>query len=207
MSRKNVQMRGLKVCVIGCSERDNQHLAQQFARMGIQGEFCAEFPNESAFSQHQLLVFDGDNPALFHPTDKLPWPALPKVVLTAMETPSRLQWITEQKIDSYMRKPVRFDGVMTAFTLALDSAARINHLEAQLKRQEERLRARKFLFSAQLRVMRELQLEEDDAYNLLRRAAMAQHMTIENLSCELLSDSQPWLNLLKAVAAIPPASN
>jgi len=34
MSRKNVQMRGLKVCVIGCSDRDNHHLAQQFSRIG-----------------------------------------------------------------------------------------------------------------------------------------------------------------------------
>ncbi|MDI9222816.1 ANTAR domain-containing protein [Pantoea sp. EA-12] len=200
MSRKNVQMRGLKVGVIGCSDRDNQHLAQQFTRMGIVGAFFSIFPSETQLVEQQLLVFDGDNPALFHPTHKLPWPALPKIALTAMETPSRLQWITEQRIDSYMRKPVRFDGVMTAFTLALDSAARISQLETQLKRQEERLRARKHLFSAQILVMNELQLGEDDAYNLLRRAAMDQHMTIEHLSCQLLDNKTPWLNVLKALA-------
>lgn len=201
MSRKNVQMRGLRVGVIGCSERDNQHLGQQFTRMGIFGEFYSHFPTEAQLAAQQLLVFDGDNPALFHPTNTLPWPALPKIALTAMETPSRLQWITEQRIDSYMRKPVRFDGVMTAFTLALDSAARINQLETQLKRQEERLRARKYLFSAQILVMKELLPGEDDAYNLLRRAAMDQHMTIEHLSRQLLDDKTPWLNLLRALAA------
>ncbi len=200
MSRKNVQMRGLKVCVIGCADRDSHHLEQQFSRMGIQGEFCAAFPTEAQLVGQQLLVFDGDDPALFHPTNKLPWPALPKIALTAMETPSRLQWITEQKIDSYMRKPVRFDGVMTAFTLALESATRFAQLEQQLKRQEERLRARKYLFSAQIQVMQALQLGEDDAYNLLRLAAMAQHMTIENLSCEFLNNQTSWLNLLKALA-------
>ena len=194
MSRKNVQMRGLKVCVIGCSDRDNHHLAQQFSRIGIEGLFCAAFPDESQLADQQLLVFDGDNSTLFHPTNLLPWPALPKIALTAIETPSRLQWIAEQKIDSYMRKPVRFDGVMTAFTLALNHAAHINQLEAQLRRQEERLRARKFLFSA-------LRLEEDDAYSLLRRASMAQHMTIENLSCELLNDTEFWLNRLKSLLA------
>ncbi|WP_129543270.1 ANTAR domain-containing response regulator [Serratia sp. 1D1416] len=201
MSRKNAQLRGLKVCVIGCSERDNHHLAQQFSRMGIRGIFCAAFPDDAQLADQQLLLFDGDNPTLFHPTNQLPWPALPKIALTAIETPSRLQWITEQKIDSYMRKPVRFDGVMTAFTLALNNAVRIGQLKAQLRRQEERLRARKFLFSAQLRVMHELQLGEDDAYNLLRRASMAQHMTIENLSCELLNDTVPWLNRLKSLYA------
>ena len=201
MSRKNVQMRGLKACVIGCSDRDNHHLEQQFSRIGIEGVFCAVFQDESQLADQHLLVFDGDNSTLFHPTNPLPWPALPKIALTAIETPSRLQWIAEQKIDSYMRKPVRFDGVMTAFTLALNHAAHINQLEAQLRRQEERLRARKFLFSAQLRVMHALRLEEDDAYNLLRRASMAQHMTIENLSCELLNDTESWINRLRTLLA------
>ncbi|UZH01694.1 ANTAR domain-containing protein [Pantoea anthophila] len=199
MSRKNVQMRGLKVCVIGCSDRDNHHLTQQFSRIGIEGLFCTVFPDESQLADQQLLVFDGDNSSLFHPTNPLPWPALPKVALTAIETPSRLQWIAEQKIDSYMRKPVRFDGVMTAFTLALNHAAHISQLDAQLRRQEERLRARKFLFSAQLRVMNALGLDEDDAYSLLRRASMAQHMTIENLSCALLNDTEAWLSRLKSL--------
>ena len=199
MSRKNVQMRGLKVCVIGCSDRDNHHLAQQFSRIGIEGLFCTVFPDESQLADQHLLVFGGDNSTLFHPTNPLPWPALPKVALTAIETPSRLQWIAEQKIDSYMRKPVRFDGVMTAFTLALNHAAHISQLDAQLRRQEERLRARKFLFSAQLRVMNALGLDEDDAYSLLRRASMAQHMTIENLSCALLNDTEAWLSRLKSL--------
>ena len=194
-----VPMRGLKVCVIGCSERDNHHLAQQFSCIGIEGLFCVVFPDESQLAEQQLLVFDGDNSTLFHPTNQLPWPGLPKIALTAIETPSRLQWISWQKIDSYTRKPVHFDGVMTAFTLALNHAARINLLEAQLRRQAERLRVRKFLFSAQLRVMHALRLEEDDAYSLLRRASMAQHMTIENLSCELLNDTECWLNRLRSL--------
>lgn len=197
MSRKRVQMRGLQVGVIGCSPRDNQHLAQQFVRMGIDGQFYDDFPGTERLAGQQLLFFDGDNSALFHPTDRLPWPALPKIALTAVETPSRLQWIAEQRIDSYVRKPVRFDGVMTAITLALDTAARISHLETQLKRQEERLRARKFLFSAQLYVMREMSLDDDAAYNLLRRTAMAQHMTVENLSISLLQDVSVWMNKIK----------
>lgn len=85
-------------------------------------------------------------------------------------------------------------------TLALHHAAHISLLEAQLRRKEERLRARKFLFSAQLRVMHALRLEEDP-YSLLRRASMAQHMTIENLSCELLNDTECWLNRLKLLLA------
>lgn len=199
MSRKFPQMRGLKVCVIGCAERDNQHLSQQFTRIGISGSFSSEFPDAVSLAEQDLLLFDGDNSTLFHPTNILPWPELPKIALTAIETPSRLQWIAEQNVNSYIRKPIRYDGVMTAFTLALHNATRVSQLEQQIKRQDERLRARKYLFSAQLQVMNELKLEEDDAYNLLRRAAMAQHMTIENLSRELLNDKLLWLHRLRTL--------
>lgn len=199
MSRKFPQMRGLKVCVIGCPERDNQHLSQQFTRIGISGSFSSEFPDAVSLAEQDLLLFDGDNSTLFHPTNILPWPELPKIALTAIETPSRLQWIAEQNVYSYIRKPIRYDGVMTAFTLALHNATRVSQLEQQIKRQDERLRARKYLFSAQLQVMNELKLEEDDAYNLLRRAAMAQHMTIENLSRELLNDKLLWLHRLRTL--------
>lgn len=201
MSRKFPQMRGLKVCVIGCAERDNQHLSQQFTRIGISGSFSSEFPDAVSLAEQDLLLFDGDNSTLFHPTISLPWPDIPKIALTAIETPSRLQWIAEQNINSYIRKPIRYDGVMTAFTLALNHAERIKQLEQQIRRQEERLRARKFLFSAQLIVMNEFQLNEDDAYNLLRRAAMTQHMTIENLSCEFLNDKLLWIHRLKTLQA------
>ncbi|EIB99099.1 hypothetical protein S7A_11330 [Pantoea sp. Sc1] len=60
MSRKNVQMRGLKVCVIGCSDRDNHHLAQQFSRIGIEGLFCTVFPDESQLADQRLPPYRAD---------------------------------------------------------------------------------------------------------------------------------------------------
>ncbi len=199
MSRATVRMRGLKVCAIGCNARDAQHLQQQFSRLGIEAVFYDDFPPEEAFAGQQLILFDGDNPQLFHPTHRLPWPPLPRIVLTAMETPSRLQWIIEQQIAGYLRKPVRFDGVMTALTLALAFDARQQALTAQLQRQEERLKARRFLFSAQLFLMKALALEEEDAYTLLRRMAMQQQKTIEHFSMDLLADRQGYLALAKTL--------
>ncbi|MCU5773652.1 ANTAR domain-containing protein [Erwiniaceae bacterium BAC15a-03b] len=203
MSRARVRMRGLKVCAIGCDGRDAQHLQQQFARLGVEASFHEHFPPPAAFEGQQLVIFDGDNSQLFHPTHRLPWPELPKIVLTAMETPSRLQWIIEQQISGYMRKPVRFDGVMTAFTLALASDARQQELTAQLQRQEERLKARRFLFSAQLLLMQQLELDEDSAYSLLRRMAMQQQKTVEHFSIDLLANRQGYLALAKTLLAAP----
>ena len=195
MSRKNVQMRGLKVCVIGCADRDSHHLEQQFSRMGIQGEFCAAFPTEAQLVGQQLLVFDGDNPALFHPTDRLAWPALPKIALSMKETPSRLQWIVDQQIAGYLRKPVRSDGVMTALMLALHGWHQRCQLEQQIKRQEERLKARRYVFSTQLLLMQSLALDEAAAYSLMRTLAMQQQKTIEQYSCDVLAHPQHALAL------------
>ncbi|TCV98375.1 ANTAR domain-containing response regulator [Biostraticola tofi] len=194
-----VRIAGLKVGAIGCNGRDRQHLQQQFARLGVAACFYDDFPPPAAFDGLQLIVFDGDNPQLFHPSHRLPWPELPKIVLTAMETPSRLQWIIQQQISGYLRKPVRSDGVMTALTLALAFDARQQALTAQLQQQDERLKARRFLFAAQLCLMQHLALGEEGAYRLLRRMAMRQQKTIEHCSIDLLANRQGYLRMAKAL--------
>ncbi|MFS2224348.1 ANTAR domain-containing response regulator [Pantoea sp. B65] len=205
MSRAKLRMRGLKVCAIGCNGRDAQHLQQQFARLGVEAGFHDDFPPPAAFDGQQMILFDGDNPQLFHPTHRLPWPELPKIVLTTMETPSRLQWIIDQQISGYLRKPVRFDGVMTAITLALAFDARQQELTAQLQRQNERLKARRFLFSAQLYLMQSLALDEESAWSLLRSMAMQQQKTVEHFSIDLLANRQGYLALAKTLLSTPDA--
>lgn len=195
MRPDKIRLRGLHACVIGCDRRDTQNLQQQLTRLGMEVAFFAEFPAQSAFTHADVLLFDGDNPALFHPTDRLAWPALPKIALTMMETPSRLQWIVDQQIAGYLRKPVRSDGVMTALMLALHSWHQRCQLEQQMKRQEERLKARRYVFSVQLLLMQSLALDEPAAWSLMRTLAMQQQKTIEQYSVDALAHPQHALAL------------
>ena len=196
MARSGVRVRGLRVAVIGCDDRDAGHLEQQFRRLGVLGEFHADLPADG-LDGVDMVLFDGDNTTLSHPDRVLNWPALPRIVLTGVETPSRLQWIIDQHISAYLRKPVRFDGVMTALSLARSFWERDAALLDRIQRLEERLKIRRFLFSAQLLVMREFALGEDDAYALLRSLAMRQQKTVEHFSLDLLARPDGYLRLAK----------
>lgn len=193
MRPDKIRLRGLRACIIGCERRDAQNVQLQLTRLGMETEFFAEFPPESAFANADVILFDGDSPLLFHPTNRLPWPVLPKIALTMMETPSRLQWIVEQQIAGYLRKPVRSDGVMTALMLALHNWHQQSQLAQQIRRQEERLKARRFVFAAQLLLMESLKLDEAAAYSLMRTLAMQQQKTIEQYSCDALAHPQHYL--------------
>ncbi|MFP1677211.1 ANTAR domain-containing response regulator [Alloalcanivorax sp. C16-2] len=197
MSRPRIRVRGLRLLVIACDGRDARHLEQQFRRLGVEGRFYDDLPDEQSCEDADMVLFDGDSPVLSHPDRELTWPALPLIVLTGVEAPSRLQWIIRQAPSAYLRKPVRFDGVMTALTLARAAADQRQGLEVRIERLEERLRIRRFLFSAQLLLMKTFDLGEDDAYALLRSLAMNQQKTVEHFSLDLLARPEGYLRLAK----------
>ncbi|WP_262730079.1 ANTAR domain-containing response regulator [Alloalcanivorax marinus] len=201
MSRSRIRVRGLRLLAIACDDRDAHHLQQQFQRLGVEACFLAHLPGDDAFENTDMVLFDGDSPVLSHPDRELAWPALPRIVLTGVEAPSRLQWIIRQAPSAYLRKPVRFDGVMTALTLARAAADQQQGLQARIERLEERLRIRRFLFSAQLMLMKEFDLGEDDAYALLRSLAMRQQKTVEHFSLDLLARPEGYLRLAKDLLA------
>lgn len=186
--------RGMQIQVIGCNHQDGRHLKSQFANLGIDGFFATQVATDAeAFVGIDLIIFDGDSPDLFHPTRKLPWPDRPRIALTGVETPSRLKWIAEQQVVGYLRKPIRHDGLLTVLTLAHHFRQQQQQMQQQLEQQQQRLQARRFVFAAQLRLMRHWQLDEDEAYRRLRSEAMRQQKTVEQLAIELEAQPDRWL--------------
>jgi len=101
------------------------------------------------------------------------------------EAPSRLDWILSRDICAFLIKPVRSVGVLTALAVACREFQRRQALDLRLARLEERLRARRFVVSAQLALMRDHGLSEADAFARLRRLAMERRTTIEHVSVGL----------------------
>ncbi|PWW11644.1 ANTAR domain-containing response regulator [Mangrovibacter plantisponsor] len=194
--RKNTwRVRGLSLGLVGCDEQTAQNLEQQCLRLGMKTRRLAAFSLESDSTQVDALIFDSDNPDV-NGGDALSWPALPRIALLGNETPSRLQWVIAQGIDGHMRKPVRYDGLLTAVSLALHNWQNRQSLEASIQKMEERLKARRFVFSAQLLLMRHFALDENSAYSRLRTLAMEQQKTVEQFSIELVSQPEIQLGAL-----------
>lgn len=194
--RKNTwRVRGLSLGLVGCDEQTAQNLEQQCLRLGMKTRRLAVSSLESHSAQVDALIFDSDNPDL-NGGDAFPWPALPRIALLGNETPSRLQWVIALGIDGHMRKPVRYDGLLTAVSLALHNWQHRQLLEASVQKMEERLKARRFVFSAQLLLMRHFTLDENSAYSRLRTLAMEQQKTVEQFSIELVSQPEIQLGAL-----------
>ena len=86
---------------------------------------------------------------------------------------------------SFLVKPLRSAGIYAALVLAFERSERSNELKQQVLKLEQRLRSRRVVLAAVLQVMHTHALAEPAAFALIRRAAMEQRKTIEELSAEI----------------------
>jgi AmiR/NasT family two-component response regulator len=71
--------------------------------------------------------------------------------------------------------------------VAFDCAQRRSEEAAHIEKLEDRIRSRRVVFAAVLRLMRGHALSEEDAFNLIRQTAMRHRTTIEQLSAEIIA--------------------
>ncbi len=116
------------------------------------------------------------------------WTAgLPVIALVGVETPSRLKCMLDLKPAAFLIKPLRSAGIFTALVVAFDHAARQRETAARIEKLEERVRARRVVLAAVLQTMRSFDLAEPDAFALIRRTAMQQRKTVEQLSADIMA--------------------
>ncbi len=75
--------------------------------------------------------------------------------------------------------------------MAFERATRAAGLKQQVLKLEARLRSRRIVLAAVLQVMQSHALAEPAAFALIRRAAMEQRKTIEQMSAEIAAQGGP----------------
>lgn len=115
----------------------------------------------------------------------------PTVALIGSETPGRLEAMLARQPSAYLMKPIRPTGIYSSLAIATHQFAVLQTIRRKLASAEERLRARRLLFSAVLRIMNQAKVSEVEAFRFLQRSAMSQRMTIEALSARILSGEFP----------------
>ncbi|MFT4115321.1 MAG: ANTAR domain-containing protein [Bradyrhizobium sp.] len=109
----------------------------------------------------------------------------PVIALLGTETPSRLKLVFELDPASFLVKPLRSAGIYAALVMAFERSERTGELKQQIVKLEQRLRSRRIVLAAVLQVMHSQALAEPAAFALIRKAAMEQRKTIEELSAEI----------------------
>jgi len=179
-------LRGRKALVAIKDERDASIVRRQFERLGI--DIVAWEPGATVDCDPDVTLIDDDFLPLTSPAQRALLARGPVIALLGTETPSRLKLVLELDPASFLVKPLRSAGIYAALVLAFERTERTGELKLQVVKLEERLRSRRIVLAAVLQIMHSHAVGEPAAFALIRRAAMEQRKTIEQISAEIASN-------------------
>jgi AmiR/NasT family two-component response regulator len=113
-------------------------------------------------------------------------PPAPIIGLLGVSAPSRLKALMRAGATSFLRKPIHGAAVYPALFVGVNEYRRHRHLENLLEDQERRRRGRRDVVKAIIRTMTEYGIDDDEAYDLLRRRSMKTRKTMEDLCKDLI---------------------
>jgi AmiR/NasT family two-component response regulator len=139
-------------------------------------------------SDRDVIFIDGDiSEAAVLPRSAIArLPPAPIIGLLGVSAPSRLKALMRAGATSFLRKPIHGAAVYPALFVGVNEYRRHRHLEALLEDQGRRRRGRRDLVKAIIRTMSEYGIDDDEAYDLLRRRSMAMRQTMEDLCKDLV---------------------
>jgi AmiR/NasT family two-component response regulator len=180
-------VRGRHTLLIMRDEREISIVRRQLNRLGMSvTETDPEQPIDPKPAV-DVIVLDADSISIKSEATYALRANVPVIALIGTETPSRLKWLLDLRPASFLIKPLRSAGLYTALVVAFDCAQRRSEEAAHIEKLEDRIRSRRVVFAAVLRLMRGHSLSEEDAFNLIRQTAMRNRTTIEQLSAEIVA--------------------
>jgi AmiR/NasT family two-component response regulator len=179
-------VRGRRALTLIKDAREIAVVRRQLERLGM--TIVERDPDDTiaSFDAVDVVILDAD--AI--PLDRCArtWRATaPIIALVGTETPSRLKSLLEMETASFLVKPLRSAGLYTALVFGLHRAQRNDEIARRIQRLDERVRARRIVLAATIEIMRRYALPESEAFALIRRAAMINRATIEQLSVEIVA--------------------
>ena len=127
----------------------------------------------------------------------------PIIGLIGVSAPSRLKALMRAGATAFLRKPIHGSAVYPALFVGVNEYRRHRHLEELLEAHERRRQGRRDVVKAIIRTMAEYGIDDDEAYDLLRRRSMKTRQTMEDLCKDLIrstdgqehGESVPWRKL------------
>lgn len=170
------ELRHLKVLVLHPLDREMEELMQHLKRIGCQTELL--WPVPSALGDVDVLFFaitpEGAPLTLPRMGERSP----ARVAIVDFESPSALKSLLDGDAHSFITKPVRASGILSALLLARSLHGYQSRLEAKVAKLEETLRSRREIERATRILMEMRGLDEDKAYQLIRSQATSQRLAM-----------------------------
>jgi AmiR/NasT family two-component response regulator len=183
--------RDMSVAVLHAPDSNRQILADTLARLGLRTTLIdpqKEDPRaRNVVGSVDILFFDADaiedNLAGFGCGTA----SIPLIAVLGLETPSRLQRTFELGPSALLHKPLRPTGIYTALFFAVNEFRRRQKLVARLTDVEARHGARRFVVKAVLTLAERHNVDDEEAFRMLRVQSMKQRLTVEEMAIRLVA--------------------
>ncbi|WGD32177.1 ANTAR domain-containing protein [Ancylobacter sp. WKF20] len=166
-------------------------LEMTLAKLGVGAEFRAvseprvEIDVAGLNPERDILFLDGDLDIVIagEPGETARLPQVPVIGLVGVEAPSRLKNLINLGATAFLRKPVHGAAVYTALFLGINQFLLRTDMNARLEDMERRRRGRRSVVKAIVALMADAGIDDDAAYDRLRRDSMRLRRSLEE-HCE-----------------------
>ncbi|MBS9476750.1 ANTAR domain-containing response regulator [Ancylobacter radicis] len=166
-------------------------LDMTLAKLGVTAEYPeivdarAEIDFSPLNAERDIVFIDGDLDVTGtpEPDEVSRLPRVPVIGLVGVEAPSRLRNLINLGATAFLRKPVHGAAVYTALFLGINQFLLRSDMHGRLEDMERRRRGRRSVVKAIIALMTDAGVDDDEAYNRLRRESMRARLNLEDY-CE-----------------------
>lgn len=186
--------RGVRAWVALPEDQNREVLVRTLERLGLSVfERC---PDATDFVAGRLDVafVDADQDFMMLDAD------IPHIAVIGMEAPSRLARVVRHRASSVLMKPVRATGIFTALFLAFNEHAIRQREVIERANLSRRAEGRRAVVKAILKIMKDDDVSDDEAYRRMRVASMTRRIPIEEFAAQTLAASTSSMRLAGTAA-------
>lgn len=174
-----------RLLLVDCDERTLASLHKSLRRLGITAE---------AVAADTLPALDGCFAAIVElehfaspaTLARLEAAGVPLIALTAHETLSQIQRAIELGVTALLNKPITQGSVYTTLMMAIGLRQRLAAEQQRSRSLAEKVASRRLVAQALARLMVERELDENRAYEHLRKLSMELNRSLEDICAELV---------------------
>jgi AmiR/NasT family two-component response regulator len=171
--------RGMRALVIHPDDDNRRVLISVLGKLGLNVQPLAP-------QDRDVLLIDADG-AIEGLPQRGAEPCVPRIALIGTEAPSRLARVVRHGCSSHILKPIRSSGVFTALLLAVNEHEQRQKMSRENDVLRQRLAGRRIVTKAVVEMMDAHGIDQDDAYERLRLAAMNRRVPIDDMAREQLA--------------------
>ena len=182
-------LRGLRIEVFHPPDADAVSLVQHLGRIGCITTATWPLPRKLPLESDLIvLAIEHDYRVALRELFNQPREALPTVVgIVGYENPSILQLILELGAQAVVERPIRPFGLLTQLAIARSLWLQQREAAQRTRKLERKLAGVRSILRARLILMANHDLNEEEAYQSLRRQAMSHRLGMEEMAAAIVA--------------------